>query len=147
MGAVSDGRSGEEKNMHSTAENVAEKSVEGNWRLMAWWVWKDDRISSEEKLKTFRQIRGLGVLPQEATIFLIGWIISHEYEGLWERDAEINRLEDEIKVIEDRHHVETFPVGVGPKKYCAIQKKLAALRAKIAVETLQALGEAEMARL
>lgn len=125
--------------MCSTEEKVVEKSVEGNWRLMVWQVFKDDRISEVDKLKTFRQIRSLGVLPPEATFFLIDMIITWEHEAR-RGAAGLDRIENELGAIEDRH-------GEASKRYQALERKWEAVNRKLAIKAYEEFGEPEMARL
>ncbi len=118
--------------------------VEGHFRFLAWSVFTDDRISDEEKLETYRHIRSLGVLPEEATFFLIQFPISCGHEDRVHEDAEIIRIEKEMGAIEERYNVDGDRV---PKKYRALENRWEARARVLMTEALRREGEEEMARL
>ncbi len=146
--------------MHGTAAKVTEKSVEehrrfvawsdlveGHFRFLAWSVFTDDRISREEKLETFRRIRSLGVLPEEATFFLIEFLISSDHEDRIPEDAEIIRIEQEMTAIEEPHGGGLLNPGKGPKRYHALHKRWNARAKVLLTAALRREGEEDMARL
>jgi len=132
--------------MQGAAERITEKSVEGHWRFLAWSVLGDDRITHEEKLKTFRHIRSLGVLPEEATFFLIESLISTDHEERRHDDAEMIQIEKEMTVIEERFFGIPDP-GRGPKRYRLLEKRWEARNKVLLTEAFRRQGEEDMARL
>ncbi len=142
---------GKEKSMCGP-EQVTEKSVEEHIRFVAWsdqvevqfrslaWsVLEDDRVSDKEKLEVFRHVRSLGVLPPEATFFLIGRVILAEHEDRRGPQG-LDEIEKEMTHAEDHH-------GVLSKKFRALERKWEVLNRKLELKAYQDFGEPEMARL
>ena len=118
------------------------------WKRAAWLVSKCDKMSRKTKLAFYRELRSLGVLPEEATFFLIGWEICKVWEHRFDKNPAVIRLFEESIGIERRHGMaDGWPEGKGPKRHQAIDRKLAKMRADNRVDTLRKFGEHEMADL
>ena len=126
---------------------MARSMTAAGWKGAAWAVHKSETISKADKLAFFREIRGRKVLPEEATFFLIGWEAVLVYERRYEADPEMRKIIEAMNAIEEKHGVDDWPSGRGPKKYQALSRKWSDRKAVIVAKVLRELGEPEMAAL
>ena len=128
---------------------MKENEKTAGWKRAAWLVNRCNEMSRKTKLAFYRELRSLGVLPKEATFWLIEWEILIPAESRFDKTPESRRLLTEIGNIEDLHsHGNpdfTWPPGKGPKRYRAINARWEKLRHEYIADALRNAGEKEMA--
>ncbi len=121
---------------------------ESEWKAAAWLVQRCGKMSGKAKLVFSRELRSMGVLPQDATIWLIGWEIISKFEDRFGKDSKSVRILAEMTAIERQHDREGgWPIGKGPKRYQAIVKEWDILRKESCEAAIRKAGENEMADL
>jgi hypothetical protein len=130
---------------------MKEDAKTAGWKAAAWLIFKSVEINKKTKLAFYRELRSLGVLPEEATFFLIGWHLTKDVSDRYDAHPEIRRVQEEMDAIEIRHNRgdcdSCWLPGEGPKRYQMLNKKWERLVRELNADALRKTGEREMADL
>jgi hypothetical protein len=127
------------------------ETKEAGWKAAAWLVHQSKGFSKKTKLSFFRELRSLGVLPEEATFFLIDWDVTKDVPDRYDSHPGICRVQEEMDAIEERHFRgrtdSCFLPGKAPKRYQILNVKWERLVRELHADVLRKAGEHEMADL
>ncbi len=108
------------------------------------------KSSSEERLALYKTIRGAGILPNEASFYIVAQLIILIAEDRLMDDQAIDEISNRIKAVRKAHGLEGdqyWPMGEGPKEYRALSAEWDRAADLVTAAAFREYGEPEMADL
>jgi hypothetical protein len=112
------------------------------------WAALGPHSTAAEKLVVYRAVCAAGSVPPEAAFFLVAWIVDvlaydRAEEGLGEAEGQLEAVRRKCGLGEDA----PAEPGIAPAEYCEAMARYHDAWDELYAATLEAQGEAEMARL
>ena len=124
--------------------------AQATWEDQLMWLQESRQITRKERLAAYKTVRDAGILPNEASFYIVARLIILIAEDRLMDDQAIDEIGNRIKAVRKVHGLkgdQYWPMGEGPKEYRALSAEWDRAADRVTAAAFREYGEPEMADL